>query len=245
MFLKKKNRFKPVFKQLLKLRENIQNRHKLLKFKKTKWNTFQKFHLKKLRRYNKFKPLDQSKYFVTKFGTKGVSYKKRFRDTLHAGKRFRLFYGNLLKQYLKKKVKLIFKKNLYHSKSLSELEMNLLQLFESRLDTVLYRAKFTHSIQTAQQLILHKKVLVNKKLVKTKTYILKKGDIINLNLNCFELYESQILKTVKWALPPKHLVINYRTLQIIFLGNTPLTNISSEFVFNLRLQKILINYSKQ
>lgn len=245
MLLHRKNKLKPTFKQLIKLRENVQNRKKVLNFKKTKWKIFQNFYLKKLRRYNKFKQLDQSKYFVTKFGTKGVSYKKRFRDTLHAGRRFRLFYGNLKKQYLKKKLKLILKKNLYHSKSLSELKIILLEMFESRLDTVLYKAKFTHSIQTAQQLILHGKVLVNKKLVKNKNYILKNGDIINLTLDSLEIYENQILKTVKWAVPPKHLVINYRTLQIIFLNSIPFKNFSNEFSFNLRLQKILMNYYRQ
>jgi small subunit ribosomal protein S4 len=245
MLTEKKNKYKPVFKQLIRLRENIQNRQKLLKFKKAKWKTFKNFYLKKLRRYNKFKPLDQAKYFVTKFGTKGVSYKKRFRDTLHAGKRFRLFYGNLLKQHLKKKLKLVLKKNLYRSRSLSELEIILLQLFESRLDTVLYRAKFTPTIRTAQQLILHGKVFVNRKLVKTKTYQLKNGDIVHLNLHCLELYENFILKAIKWSLPPKHLVINYRTLQILFLNINHLTNPSNEFSFNLRLQKILINYFRQ
>lgn len=36
MFFKKKNRFKPLYKQFLELRENIQNRKKFVKFKKKK-----------------------------------------------------------------------------------------------------------------------------------------------------------------------------------------------------------------
>jgi len=36
MLLKKKNRFKPFYKQFIKLRENLQNRKKLLQFKKKK-----------------------------------------------------------------------------------------------------------------------------------------------------------------------------------------------------------------
>ena len=34
MHFSKKSRFKPLFKQIIKLRGNIQNRNKLLKFKK-------------------------------------------------------------------------------------------------------------------------------------------------------------------------------------------------------------------
>ena len=33
MLFKKKNKYKPVFKQLIKLRENVQNNPKILKFK--------------------------------------------------------------------------------------------------------------------------------------------------------------------------------------------------------------------
>ena len=40
MSLKAKNRFKPIFKQSLRLRENVQNRQKILKFKKKSGNLF-------------------------------------------------------------------------------------------------------------------------------------------------------------------------------------------------------------
>jgi hypothetical protein len=40
MFLKKRNRFKPLYKQFIELRGNIQNRTKLLRFKKKKWKSF-------------------------------------------------------------------------------------------------------------------------------------------------------------------------------------------------------------
>ena len=241
MSLKKKNRFKPIFKQSLKLRENVQNRQKILKFKKKKWKSFLTFYLNKLKNYRKFKPLDHSKYFVTKYGTRGVSYNKRFRDTLQAGKRLRIFYGNLLKKYFKKKIKLALNKK----KSTLKIENTFLHLFESRLDIVLYRAKFAPTVRSARQLISHGKVSVNKTQVKNKAYTLKKGDIVHLSLDCLNLYEHHIIDSIKWPIPPKHLLINYRTLQILFIDNIELTNIANEFLFNLRLQKILVNYYKQ
>lgn len=242
---KNKNRFKPVFKQLIKLRENIQNRQKLLKFKKNKWKSFLKFYKNKLKNFKKFKPIDHSKYFVTRYGTKGTSYNKRFRDTLQAGKRLRLFYGNLLEKYFKKKIKLTLNKNYPNSKNLTGLEITFLQLFERQLDTVLYRAKFAPSIRSARQLILHGKVYVNKIQVKSKTYILQKGDLISLHLSCLNLFENSIMNSLKWPIPSKHLVINYKTLQILFLDDVISTNIANEFLFNLRLQKILVNYYRQ
>lgn len=245
MSFQKKNRFKPIFKQFIKLRENVQNRQKLVKFKKKKWESFLKFYLNKLKNFRKFKPLDHSKYFVTKYGTRGVGYNKRFRDTLQAGKKLRLFYGDLLKKYFKKKIKTTLKKKKSNSGNTKKLEAILLQHFESRLDTILYRAKFTPSVRSARQLILHGKVYVNQIQVKSKAYNLKNGDIVSLSFDCLELYENNIINSVKWSLPPKYLAINYRTLQIIFLGDITSTNIANEFSFNLRLQKVLVNYSRQ
>ena len=245
MALQKKNRFKPVFKQFIKLRENVQNRKKVLKFKKKKWQSFLKFYTSKLRNFKKFKPLDQSKYFVTKHGTRGVGYSKRFRDTLQAGKRLRVFYGGLLKKYFKKKIKITLNKKKSNSRKFTELGGKVLQFFESRLDTVLYRAKFAPTMRSARQLILHGKVYVNQTRVKTKAYTLKHGDIVSLSLDCLELYEGHIIDSIKWAIPPKYLIINYRTLQIFFLSNIKSTNMANEFLFNLRLQKILVNYFRQ
>lgn len=245
MSFQKKNRFKPVFKQFIKLRENVQNRKKLLKFKKKKWKSLLKFYTSRLKNFKKFKPLDQSRYFVTKYGIRGVSYSKRFRDTLQAGKRFRVFYGSLLKKYFKKKIKITLHKRYSTSKNSARLETIFLQFFESRLDTVLYRAKFAPTMRSARQLILHGKVFVNKLQVKTKAYTLKYGDVISLSLNCLELYENHIINSLKWPVPQKHLVINYKTLQILFLDGIESANMANEFSFNLRLQKVLVNYFRQ
>lgn len=242
MSFQRKNRFKPVFKQFIRLRENVQNRQKLLRFKKKKWKQSLKFYIRKLKFFKKFKPLDHSKYLVTRHGTRGASYKKRFRDTLHAGKRLRIFYGNLLKKHFKKKIKLASSRK---KLDITKIEKVFLGIFESRLDTVLYRAKFAPTMRSARQLILHGKVYVNKKQVKTKAYDLKCGDIINLNLDCLKLYENYIINSVKWALPPKYLVINYNTLHMIFIGDVKSASLANEFSFNLRLSKILVNYSRQ
>jgi ribosomal protein S4 len=244
MLSRKKSRFKPIFKPILKLRDNVQNRQKILKFKKSKWNTFLKFYLNKLKNFRKFKCLDQPKHFVTRYGTRGASYNKRFKTTLQAGKKFRIFYGNLLKKSLKEKIKIsINKKN--RTSTRIEPETVLLQFFESRLDVVLYRAKFAPTIRSAQQLLLHGKISVNEKKVNTKTYLLKKGDIIKMNFNSLNLYEVHVLNCTKWAIPPKYLLINYRTLQIVFLGDLQSYNLSNEFSFNLRIQKILTHYYRQ
>ena len=53
---KKKSRIKPLYKQLIRLRINVQNRVKLLKFKRQKWEILQANYLKQSTKwYRKFR----------------------------------------------------------------------------------------------------------------------------------------------------------------------------------------------
>jgi ribosomal protein S4 len=240
MIFSKKKRFKPLYKQLLKLRENVQNRKRLLTFKKQKWERLITFYKRKLKRYRKYKPQDQNRYRVSKYPSRGTSYQKKFRNTLHASKRFRLFYGDFSSKYLKNQIKAALNKSKARSKFLKT-DTLFLEFFESRLDTVLYRSKFSISMRNAQQLIVHGKVLVNNKTVRSKSYMLKAGDLISINPDHHLLIEENIVKSNVWPIPPKHLIIKYKTMQILF-GDIRNTNFATAFPFNLNLEKILVNY---
>lgn len=239
MSLKKKSRFKPLFKQIIKLRGNIQNRRKLLNFKKKKWQVSIKLYKKKIklyRNYQKFKPLDQTKYHITRYPNRGTEYKKKFRDKLAAKRSFRLFYGGVGDKVLRNKINTMSKNKNTYSK------FKLLELFETRLDTILYRAKFSNSVRGAGQLVTHGKVYVNNIKVKNKSYQIKTGDLISLNPKYIKFYKISVVRSVKWPLPPKHLLINFKTMQILFLSNIQQTTLSTSFLLNLRLQKLLTNH---
>jgi ribosomal protein S4 len=208
---KNKNRYKPLYKKFIKFRENIQNRRKILNFKKQKWDRFIQFYKRKLKWYKKYKPYNQNQYTVSKYPNRYSSYKKRYKNTLTSYKTFNLFYGDLKKSTLKNKIETNNKMKNRISNS------TFIELFERRLDVVLYRAKFTHSLRSAQQIISHKKIIVNNKITKNKSYILKTGDIISVNPKDLSLIKSNIRKTELWPIPPKHLLINYNIMQIIFL----------------------------
>ncbi len=57
---------------------------------------------------------------------------------------------------------------------------NLCILLESRLDNVVYRLRFGASRPQARQLVLHRHVLVNGKVVNIPSYIVKPGDVIQI-----------------------------------------------------------------
>lgn len=235
MFLKNKSRFKPLYKKFFGLKENIQNRKKVLKFKKQKWERFKLTYIKSLKRYKKFKPKDQDRYLVFKYPTVWSSYKKRYKNTLLHYKKLNLLYGGLSKKLVKRHIKKTLRKNYRKANQI------FLKLFESRLDVVLYRAKFSHSIKEARQLILHNKIFVNNKQINIKSYTVKTGDLISIKSKNFKLVKSNIKKCFAWPIPPKHLTINYKTLQIVF-GTFDYVNISFNFSYHLNLEKIMTNY---
>lgn len=57
---------------------------------------------------------------------------------------------------------------------------NLLSLLESRLDNVVYRMGFAATRAEARQLVSHKAVMVNNKLLNVPSYQVRTGDIISI-----------------------------------------------------------------
>lgn len=57
---------------------------------------------------------------------------------------------------------------------------NLLKLLESRLDNCVYRLGIAPSRRGARQLVVHKHITVNGKLVNIPSYLLKAGDLVSI-----------------------------------------------------------------
>jgi ribosomal protein S4 len=249
MFYTKKHRHKPLYKQFARLRKNVQNRrilrvkknkpfpdkpnytHNTLitKFKKQKWKRFVSY-LEKALKYRKrsFRMYNIKLYHVQRFPD---YFKKKYSNRLQVKKSLSLFYGGLLEKYLKKQVNLSLKTSAYSKKNFGNINLFLIQTLESRLDVLLYRSFFTLSIRSARQLITHGHVFVNKKVVKTNSFILKKGDLIEINPKYHKLIYANIQRSFIWPLPPKYLLINFRTFQILFNENIEGTNFPIHFPF--------------
>lgn len=57
---------------------------------------------------------------------------------------------------------------------------NLIGLLERRLDAVIYRAKFVPTVFAARQIVNHKHITVNGKVVNIPSYLVKPGDVIEV-----------------------------------------------------------------
>ena len=326
---KKNFRYKPLYKKTIKLNVNLNNNNKIFKLKKKKWKTFpvqlketvtniQKF-LSLLESYFQVKDLELEEtferrkkkrtiikpipnfnyadYIIAKFASRGNSFRKKFKKNLIEKKIFNYFYGGLTRKYLKKHMTFIHN---IKTKKDSNMKQICLEFFESRLDAVLYRAKFCSNTKNARQLISHQNILVNGKIQNNKFYILKPGDVIKVKTGSFEyirknlqkmetpietttilntlinnipeknsfsyiadnfekvetsiktnvvlnklvnsILAKQSIETILpvWPIPPSYLIINYKTLEIIF-GGTANYNFSAYFSLKLNIDSIVIN----
>jgi small subunit ribosomal protein S4 len=57
---------------------------------------------------------------------------------------------------------------------------NLLRLLERRLDSVVFRAGFAQSRDDARQLVLHRHILLNGRIAKTPSILVRPGDVVTV-----------------------------------------------------------------
>ena len=213
------------------------------KLRKKKWKTFIRRLEKSNHFFQKYKPYSFNHYNSTKFASSGNSFKKNFKNDLLTKKTFNYFYGNLKRKSLKKQMATI-----YNSKQTKHTRNLCVEIFESRLDSVLRRAKFCSTIQDARQLITHRHIKVNQQIETNYSCLLKQGDLIEVNQKSRKIVKNKLNNLLKenynnvlWPLVPNYLVINYRTLNIVF-GNIQNFNFSSLFNFQNETDRAINSY---
>ena len=150
------NKLKPRNKICFQNNQNIHKNLNLLKLKSKKWNLFKK----KLRYRKEIKPEKRKKFFQ-----KRLFEKQQFKN----------FYGCIPEYQLKN----LFKKFNKKTQKINIFQ-NFMILLESRLDINLVRLKLVKTIFQAKQLINHKKIQVNLKIIQKPNFLLQKGDIIRI-----------------------------------------------------------------
>ena len=109
-------------------------------------------------------------------GQHGQNKKGKPRDfgiQLQAKQKLKAYYGNINERQFRN----IYRKALSKKGDTTE---NLIALLESRLDTIIYRAKFATTVFSARQMINHGHIKVNKKRVNISSYLVKDTDLIEI-----------------------------------------------------------------
>ena len=90
-----------------------------------------------------------------------------------AQQKLKAYYGNINERQFRN----IYRKALSKKGDTTE---NLIALLESRLDTVIYRAKFAPTVFAARQMINHGHITVNPQRVNIASYVVKNTDLIEV-----------------------------------------------------------------
>ena len=118
-------------------------------------------------------PVNQRSYGPGQHGQRRKNKVSDFGLQLRAKQKLKGYYGHLTeKQYARTYEDAARKKG-----NTSE---NLVGLLESRLDAVVYRAKFVPTVFASRQFVNHGHVLVNGKRVNIASYRVKPGDVVSV-----------------------------------------------------------------
>jgi small subunit ribosomal protein S4 len=118
-------------------------------------------------------PVNRREYGPGQHGQRRKGKLSDFGIQLRAKQKLKGYYGNISeKQFLS-----IYKEA---SRIKGDTSENLIGLLESRLEAIIYRAKFAATVFASRQFINHGHVLVNGKRVNIPSYRCKVGDVVEV-----------------------------------------------------------------
>jgi small subunit ribosomal protein S4 len=118
-------------------------------------------------------PINSRSYGPGQHGQRRKSKVSDFGLQLRAKQKLKGYYGNLTEKQFSR----IYEEAARRKGNTSE---NLIALLESRLDAVVYRAKFVPTPFAARQFVNHGHVLVNGKPVNIPSYRMRVGDVVQV-----------------------------------------------------------------
>ena len=118
-------------------------------------------------------PINQRSYGPGQHGQRRKSKVSDFGLQLRAKQKLKGYYGNLTEKQFAGTYKDAARKK-------GNTAETLIALLESRLDAVVYRAKFVPTVFAARQFVNHGHVLVNGKRVNIASYRVKVGDVVSV-----------------------------------------------------------------
>jgi len=118
-------------------------------------------------------PVNKREYGPGQHGQRRKGKVSDFGTQLRAKQKLKGYYGNISEKQFK---------NIYYEaiRRTGDTSEHLVGLLESRLDAIIYRAKFVPTVFAARQFISHGHVRVNGKRVTVASYRTKPGDVVSV-----------------------------------------------------------------
>lgn len=115
----------------------------------------------------------------------------------------------------------------------------LLQLLESRLDNIIFRAGFAITRKQSRQIVNHGHVLVNGKRVDIPSYLVKAGDVITIKAKSNDFIKT-VVESIDMAIAPAWMTIDKDAQKITFERIPEREELDPEF----KEQLVIEYYSK-
>ncbi|KGP62811.1 30S ribosomal protein S4 [Legionella norrlandica] len=145
---------------------------------------------------------------------------------LREKQKIRRLYGILEKQFRN-----YYKKAARQKGSTGE---NLMALLERRLDNVVYRMGFASTRAEARQLVTHKAILINDKVVNVPSYLVSPGDVISVRQKAKGQGRIQAaLALSEQRAPCEWIAVDTTSFKGTFSSAPTLTDLSSDYNVNL------------
>ncbi|MDF1757727.1 MAG: 30S ribosomal protein S4 [Legionellaceae bacterium] len=136
------------------------------------------------------------------------------------------FYGVLEKQFT-----LYYK---HAAKQKGATGENLMCFLERRLDNVVYRLGFASTRSEARQLVSHKSIMVNGKLVNIPSYLVSEGDVISIREKAKKQGRIQAAIALSEQRPNcEWITVDAGNFNGVFVRSPNLEDLSAEFNINL------------
>jgi small subunit ribosomal protein S4 len=111
---------------------------------------------------------------------------------------------------------------------------NLMSLLERRLDNVVYRMGFASTRAEARQLVTHKAILVNDKIVNVPSFLVKPGDVVSVRQRARSQGRIQAaLALSEQRAPCDWITVDTSSCKGTFSTAPTLTDLSSDYNVNL------------
>jgi small subunit ribosomal protein S4 len=136
-------------------------------------------------------PVNKREYGPGQHGQRRKGKVSDFGTQLRAKQKLKGYYGNISEKQFK---------NIYYEaiRRTGDTSEHLVGLLESRLDAIVYRAKFVPTVFAARQFVSHGHVQVNGKRVTVASYRAKAGDVVSVK----ESSRSSASATCRNTSPP-------------------------------------------
>jgi len=154
-------------------------------------------------------PFNSRAYGPGQHGQRSSAKPSDYKIQLQAKQKLKNYYGNLNERQFRN----VFKEANRVRGNTGE---NLVGILESRLDAVVYRAKFAQTVFEARQIINHGHIKVNGKKVNISSYIVKENDEVEVKESSKQM--AKILSAVanKEREVPEYIVADHKQMTAKF-----------------------------